>query len=156
MLREIMSELQLQLSEEKTRLVTAEQGFDFLGFHFVRHYSRMRKKRVTRWIPSHKARVHIKQNIREKTDKSNLSTATPYDAKQTVTRTLTGWYQYFRHSMSTETFNEIHDYAELSIGRMFSRWKQRKYIGKRRKRLDLTLDRPPPAMPYGTRAGAVR
>ena len=156
LLRDIMSELQLQFSEEKTRLVTAEQGFDFLGFHFVRRYSRRRRKRITIWFPSKRARTRIRENIREKTNKSNLSTATPYYAKEAVSRTLTGWYQYFRHSMSTEAFTEIHVYAELSISRMFSRWKQRKHIGKRRKRHDLTLDRPPPAMPYGTRAGAVR
>lgn len=158
LLREIMGELQLQLSGEKTRLTTAEQGFDFLGFHFVRHYSAGRRKRTTRWIPSKRARTRIKENIRQKTDKSNLATTTPYDAKQSVTRTLTGWYQYFRHSMSTEAFTEVHDYAELSIGRMFSRWKQRKHIGKRRKleRQGLTIDGPPPAMPYRISAGAVR
>ncbi len=158
LLRGIMGELHLQLSEEKTRLTTAEQGFDFLGFHFVRHYSGSRRKRITRWMPSKRARTRIRENIRRKTDKLNLATTTPYDAKQSVTRTLTGWYQYFRHSMSTDAFSEIHDYAELSIGRMFSRWKQRKHIGRRmkRERHDLTLDRPPPAMPYAKRAGAVR
>ncbi len=158
LLREIMGELQLQLSVEKTRLTTAERGFDFLGFHFARHYSRRRRKRVTRWMPSSRARTRIKESIRQKTNKSNLATTTPYAAKQAVTRTITGWYQYFRHGMSTQAFTEIHDYAELSIGRMFSRWKQRKHIEKRMKleRRGLTLDRPPPATPYAKRAGAVR
>ena len=157
-LREIMSELRLQLSEEKTRLTTAEQGFDFLGFHFVRHYSRRRGKRVTRWMPSNRARTRIRENIRQKTDKSNLATTTPYGARESVGRALAGWYQYFRHGMSTQAFSEIHDYAELSIARMFSRWKQRKHVGMRQKREGhgLMLDRPPVATPYARRAGAFR
>jgi group II intron reverse transcriptase/maturase len=46
-LTEIIGGIGLTLSTEKTRLVNAGEGFDFLGFHFVRHYSRRREKRVT-------------------------------------------------------------------------------------------------------------
>jgi hypothetical protein len=42
------------MNDEKTRIVEAEEGFEFLGFRFVRHYSRRKEKRVTRWFPSSK------------------------------------------------------------------------------------------------------
>ena len=44
-----MEDLDLTMNAEKTRTVRAEEGFDFLGFRFVRQYSQWRKKRVTRW-----------------------------------------------------------------------------------------------------------
>ena len=46
--RKIMKSLHLDLDEEKTGITKTEKGFDFLGFHFVRHFSRRRNKRVTR------------------------------------------------------------------------------------------------------------
>lgn len=51
----ITSGLGLTLSAEKTRVVEAEEGFEFLGFRFVRSYSSKRGKRVTRWSPSKKS-----------------------------------------------------------------------------------------------------
>lgn len=65
-LRKIMKSLHLDLNEEKTGITTAESGFDFLGFHFVRHFSRRRNKRVTRWFPSKKSQKAIRQKIKEK------------------------------------------------------------------------------------------
>ena len=35
-LTELISELGLKLSTEKSRITTAQKGFDILGFHFVR------------------------------------------------------------------------------------------------------------------------
>ncbi|MGC8661996.1 MAG: reverse transcriptase domain-containing protein [Nitrososphaeria archaeon] len=50
----------LTLSAEKTRVVKAEDGFEFLGFRLVRHYSKVRNKRVTYWFPSAKSRKRIR------------------------------------------------------------------------------------------------
>ena len=51
----------LSLGKDKTRLVEAgKEGFDFLGFHFVRRYSKRRGKRVTRWFPSGKSERKIR------------------------------------------------------------------------------------------------
>ena len=83
-LRKIMKSLHLDLNEEKTGITEAENGFDFLGFHFVRHFSRRRNKRVTRWFPSKKSLKAIRQKIREKTGNKALSAMTPWNA-------LKGW-----------------------------------------------------------------
>jgi group II intron reverse transcriptase/maturase len=149
-LRTVMEEMQLSLNEEKTRLVTAEEGFDFLGFHFIRHYSRRKGKRVTRWFPSPKSKQKIRSRIKEMTAKQRLSSMTPYEAKAELERTLTGWYGYFRHSMCSPAFSQVRESAQQSIGRMYNRWKQRKYIGRQKdmERHHLLLRSPPSPRTY--------
>ena len=44
----IMESMNLTMNTETTRIVKAEDGFDFLGFHFVRHHAVRRGKRTTR------------------------------------------------------------------------------------------------------------
>ncbi|MHB8397295.1 MAG: group II intron reverse transcriptase/maturase [Thermoplasmataceae archaeon] len=89
-LRRIMKSLRLDLNEEKTGITEAENGFDFLGFHFVRHFSSRRNKRVTRWFPSRKSQKAIRQKIKEKTGNRALSTMTPWNAMKEVETTLEG------------------------------------------------------------------
>lgn len=129
-LNEITGGVGLALSKEKTRIVGAEEGFEFLGFRFVRHYSGRRKKRVTRWFPSGRSRKRVRERIRQLTDKSNLSTGTPYDTAKAVVTTLRGWAEYFKHSMAETAFEEIWGYADASLGRMSRRWHQQRHIGK--------------------------
>ena len=44
-LQNIIGNLGLALNTEKTHLVEAEEGFDFLGFRFVRQYSSWKRER---------------------------------------------------------------------------------------------------------------
>jgi RNA-directed DNA polymerase len=81
----------LRLHPEKTRIVDATQrgGFDFLGYHFERGY---------RW-PRRKSVAKLKATIRNKTRRTqghSLRTIV-----ETVNLTLTGWFEYFKHSNKT-------------------------------------------------------
>lgn len=151
-LNEIMGGIGLTLSAEKTRLISAEEGFDFLGFHFVRHYSRRRGKRVTRWFPSEKSKKRIFERVRQLTDKSLLSVSNPYEAGKAVALALRGWGEYFRRSMASEVFDEVWGYADACLGRMERRWHQKPHIGRCGDRVNAGLSvlytRMTPA-PYG-------
>ena len=63
-LDEIMESMNFKMNAEKTRIVKAEDGFDFLGFHFVSHYAERTGKRTTRWSPSERSKWKIKETIR--------------------------------------------------------------------------------------------
>ena len=149
-LRKIMKSLHLDLNEEKTGITEAENGFDFLGFHFVRHFSRRRNKRVTRWFPSKKSLKAIRQKIREKTGNKALSTMTPWNALKEVETTLKGWSNYFKHSICGQPFARTWEYADKRIGLMHSRWKQKEHTGKYKnlELLGLKLSSPPPQNIY--------
>ena len=81
-LQEIISSMGLELSKEKTRIVKANEGFDFLGFHSTRVYSYRRRMNVTRWFRSEKAENSIRQCIREVTERSRLATTLPDEARE--------------------------------------------------------------------------
>ena len=54
-MRKLLHKLKLRLNEEKSRIVMAKDGFDFLGFHFIRRYITWKGKNVTTFLPSRKA-----------------------------------------------------------------------------------------------------
>jgi RNA-directed DNA polymerase len=82
---------ELRLHPEKTRIVNATQrgGFDFLGYHFERGY---------RW-PRRKSVAKLKATMRSKTRRTHGSSLRT--TIKTVNQTLTGWFEYFKHSHKT-------------------------------------------------------
>ena len=120
-LDEIMEEIDLKLNTEKTHIVKAEEGFDFLGFRFVRQYSAWGRKKVTRWFPSPKSEQKIRDRILSITNNSKLSTTTPEEAKELLTPVLMGWGNYFAYSLASKSFTGIWDYAQCRIMYMYCR-----------------------------------
>ena len=90
-LDEIMEDLDLTMNSEKTRIVRAGEGFDFLGFRFVRQYSQRRKKGVTRWFPSPKSEMMIRERILALTGNNALALTTPEEAKEILIPVLREW-----------------------------------------------------------------
>lgn len=82
------SQAGLTLHPEKTRIIdaTAPGGFDFLGYHFERGTRRPRPKSLQRF----------KDTIRSKTKRTRGQSLTTIIS--TLNRTLTGWFEYFKHS----------------------------------------------------------
>lgn len=83
------AEAGLTLHPEKTRIVDVTQrggGFDFLGYHFVRHL---------RW-PRRKSLKKFKDTIRAKTKRTNGQSLQVIITN--VNRTARGWFAYFKHS----------------------------------------------------------
>lgn len=78
----------LRLHPTKTYLVDMQQpgGFDFLGYHFERSH---------RW-PRQKSLRRLKDALRQKTRRTNGQSLAVIIAD--VNRTLTGWFEYFKHS----------------------------------------------------------
>src|SRR5256886_17694384 len=82
------AEAGLTLHPAKTRIVDATKhgGFDFLGYHFERGY---------RW-PRRQSLKKLKEAIRNKTRRTQGSSLRTIVTR--VNRTLTGWFDYFKHS----------------------------------------------------------
>ncbi len=120
-LDEIMQSIGLQLNAQKTRIVEAQEGFDFLGFTFERHYSRRRKKRVTNWFPSSSSKKKIRSKVLEITHRSRLANTTPEQAREQLVPVLNGWANYFVYSSATTAFNAVWDYARYRLMIMYCR-----------------------------------
>jgi RNA-directed DNA polymerase len=92
----------LRLSEEKTRIVHIDQGFDFLGTHIQRHQQRGSTKRFVYTYPSRTALATVKAKVRDTTRRStNQNLATLLHRLNPVLR---GWTNYHRHEAAAKTF----------------------------------------------------
>jgi len=64
-LKRMLSKLKLELSEEKTQVVSAEQGFNFLGVRMVLNASRRSKgKKFCYGFPTNKSMKELRNKIR--------------------------------------------------------------------------------------------
>jgi RNA-directed DNA polymerase len=103
MIKAWTTECGLTLHPTKTKIVHGdEEGFEFLGYRFIKHRRFPRKKSLTKF----------KETIRGKTKRTNGQSmqATITD----VNRTLRGWFEYFKHSWRT-TFPELDGWVRMRL-----------------------------------------
>src|SRR4030042_1681389 len=116
-----MTEHQLTLHPEKTRIVDARQagGFDFLGYHFERGYKWPRKKSWKK----------IRENLRKKTKRTNGQSLDVIIAR--VNRSLRGWYEYFKHS-HRPTFRDMDGWVRGRLRAILRKRSKRRGVAKGR------------------------
>jgi RNA-directed DNA polymerase len=129
-LRAILTKLQLQMSEEKTRIADlrwGKEGFDFLGFHH--HMRRMwQRPGVTalyRW-PSQKARKAFRHRVAEITARSQVEK----DLSEVIgalNPVIRGWGNYFADGQSAPVFGQLDMYVRLRL----SIWRNHKHRQRR-------------------------
>ncbi|MFH1312228.1 MAG: reverse transcriptase domain-containing protein [Candidatus Eisenbacteria bacterium] len=123
-LREMLEELELELSEEKSRVVNAEKEiFDFLGFTFRRVWNRERTKKVTLYHPSKRSQKRLRERIRGVMHPTN-----PVTVAEQIDRTnriLRGWVSYFSVSNASCVFHDVRWYVETRLRRVLQRQQHR-------------------------------
>ncbi len=119
--------LGLRLAGEKTRIVSINEGFDFLGFTIRRMRKRGTSKHYVYTVPSRKSIQAVKDKVAAKTYRATQD----WDLAaliQSVNRLLAGWANYFRHGVSKAAFGKVDSHAWNRI----MRWLRRKYQGRGR------------------------
>jgi RNA-directed DNA polymerase len=104
-LREVqtwVAEAGLVLHPTKTRVVHAEQGFDFLGYHF---------RGLKHW-PRKKSLAKLMDTVREKTRRT--AGRALRCIINDVNRSLVGWFGYFKHSLKT-TFGTLDSWIRMRL-----------------------------------------
>jgi RNA-directed DNA polymerase len=108
----------LALHPDKTRVVNAAQdGFDFLGYHF---------ERGKRW-PRDKSLMKLRDALRAKTKRTNGTSLECIIAD--VNRTLRGWFEYFKHSYWT-TFPYLDGWLRRRLRSILRKRTKRKGISR--------------------------
>jgi len=124
----------LRLSEEKTRIVHIDEGFDFLGFRIQRHRKRGTAQRYVYTYPSKSALAAVKAKIRALTQGA---TNQPFDVLlHRLNPVLRGWTNYFRHGVSGRTFSYLRAFTWQRVvcwlrhkhRRANWRWLRRRYL----------------------------
>lgn len=136
-----MSELNLELNTEKTKIVDlrgGKEGFDFLGFHHRQVMSHRYKRRYTLKWPKKTAVNKIKQEIREKLESRIILKLSLEEVAELFNPTLRGWMNYFKFGNSSRVFNQIDSYVHE---RLAIWWSKKHQKSGRRWRTDFTWEK---------------
>jgi group II intron reverse transcriptase/maturase len=130
-LRSILERLGLELNEEKSRVVDAEEEtFDFLGFTYRRVPHRGQPKRVTIRYPSKKAQMRLRERMR-----AIFNPMTSVSVAERIRRAnlfLRGWVNYFRIGNSSHVFKGVRAYVVRKLRRVLQRQAKRHGYGWKR------------------------
>jgi RNA-directed DNA polymerase len=120
----------LVFNEEKTRIVTLAEGFDFLGFNVRRYHDKLLIK------PSKAAVRRIRERLR--TETRSLRGTNSQAVLRTLNPIIRGWATYYRGAVSKETFSSLDNYmwtltykwATHSHPNKSKRWVVNRYFGR--------------------------
>ena len=120
----VLAPMGLRLSESKTRVCHIDEGFDFLGWHIQRRNWRGRTgKKAIYTYPSKKALASVVDKVRTLTRRAKHRTLA--DLLRRLNPTLRGWCNYFRHGVSSRTFNYVDHFAFWRI----VGWLRKRHVG---------------------------
>jgi len=127
-LKEELDKLQVQMNEEKTKVVNLKEGeyFSFLGFDIRLNRNREGKTYVSK-TPRAKKRIEIGKRV-----KAVLKANWNKPMKEvicSVNEVIRGWVNYFRIGNSNSTFNKVRDYIERKVRKFVMRRKKLKGFG---------------------------
>lgn len=131
----VLALMGLRLSEEKTKIVHIDEGFDFLAFRIRRDTRRGSRKRFVYTYPSKKALALIKAKVRAVT-KQNTNQPLSKILGQ-LNAILRGWTNYHKHGAAKATFGYLRHFTLWRVVHWLRRrhpranWKQlrRRYLG---------------------------
>lgn len=120
----VLTTIGLQLSDEKTAVRHIDEGFDFLGWRIQRRAWHGRAgKRAVYTYPSKAALNAIIDKVRQLTRRERYRTLA--GLLRWINPTLRGWCAYFRHGVSSRTFQYLDHYA---FWRVVS-WIRKRHVG---------------------------
>ena len=129
--REVLADMGLTLNVEKSRVVRAEKGFDFLGFRFVCRYSQRYGRRRAYFFPSPDAVKRVKEKVLDRCGNHVLHIEVK-DVVRNVNNVLRGWWAYYRCSNASRAFGVVQLYANHRLRRYLRRRKSKTGLGRYR------------------------
>jgi len=108
----------LAFNEDKTRVVTLEEGFDFLGFNVRQYHGTLLIK------PSKAAVRQVRERLRTKM--RSLRGANAPAVLRELNPIIRGWATYYRGVVSSETFSSLDAY----MWRLTYKWAVRSHANK--------------------------
>lgn len=125
-LRKFLGRLKLLVNEEKTRLVSAQTGFDFLGASFRTRRRLLRSTRTCYVWPSPRSLQRFRDKARALVG-SDLQCSLSEKIVQ-LNRVIRGWGAYFRPLNSARAFQKVDYY----VWRKLTRWIRAKHHSRTR------------------------
>ena len=121
LIAEFLHERGLELSEEKTKVVHINEGFDFLGWNFRKYKGKLLIQ------PSKKAIAAIIDKVRGII--KSAKTWKQEDLIKTLNPVIKGWAMYHRTVSASVTFGKL----DWIVRNMLKRWAKRRHNNKGKK-----------------------
>ena len=118
---EFLTERGLQLSPEKTRIVSLSEGFNFLGQNVRLYGDKVLIK------PSKEAQARIYDKIRDIVQRNK--SAEQRDLIRLLNPVIQGWVNYHRHAVSSVAFSKL----DFMVWKLLWQWAKRRHRGKSRR-----------------------
>ncbi|MCX7342774.1 MAG: reverse transcriptase domain-containing protein [Proteobacteria bacterium] len=112
---EIAKRMDLTVNEEKTKITKLTDGFDFIGFHFVKRKSLKSGKDSMYIFPSKRTQQAIRNKLKYLT--SRRAPITPPPPPPKVRPVVMGWVNYFRHTNANEAFRLLQRFINIRFRR---------------------------------------
>lgn len=116
MIRSLIKSMKLELAEEKTKITTYAQGFDFLGYHFRQNYYGKYK-----W-PTGKAQKAFKDKIRRGTRRQQPKNVAM--VIQDINPIIRGWGNYFRYGDVKGKYTDLDSWIRMRLRSFIEKKKQ--------------------------------
>jgi RNA-directed DNA polymerase len=105
----------LTVNREKTRITKLTEGFDFIGFQFVKRRSPNSGKLSIYIHPSKSSQCNIRR--RSKSFTKRRAPIRPAEFVQEVNQTVRGWVNYYRHTNASDAFRRLQRFINTRFRR---------------------------------------
>lgn len=119
---EMAERMELTINREKTRITKLTDGFNFIGFNFVKRKSPKTGKNTIYISPSKRAQQSIRNRLKYLT--SRRAPIKPVEFIELTKPVVMGWVNYFRHTNASEAFHLLQRFINIRF---------RKYLNYRSK-----------------------
>ena len=128
---EELASLEVEVNEDKTRIVNLASGesFDFLGFRILRVRS-IRGKWFALKLPTVKKRTALLRKLKDVFRSHRSQPASRVIQK--INPILRGWVDYFAHGHASRSFSYVRDWVEKKVRRHLARNSKRHGFGWKR------------------------
>jgi len=105
----------LKLNGEKTRITKLTEGFDFIGFSFVKRRSPNTGKSVIYIFPSKASQRSIRRRIKYFTKRRAPVAPDKFVAQ--INEAVRGWVNYYRHTNASDAFRKLQRFINIRFRR---------------------------------------
>src|SRR5499425_1282742 len=111
----IAKRMDLTVNRDKTRITKLTEGFDFIGFEFVKRRSPTSGKMAIYIFPSKAAQRRVRQRIKAFTKRR--APIAPQEFVQQVNQVVRGWVNYYRHTNASQAFRALQRFINVRFRR---------------------------------------
>ncbi|MCF6777827.1 group II intron reverse transcriptase/maturase [Thiotrichales bacterium 19X7-9] len=111
----IAKKMELTVNKDKTTITKLTDGFDFIGFNFVKRKSPTTNKNTIYIFPAKSAQQKIRSRLKYLT--SRRAPIKPKEFVELVKPVILGWVNYFRHTNANESFRRLQRFINIRFRR---------------------------------------